>query len=85
MVDLVRNKSDKVYIEEIILFVEDILKYLENEEDEEFEINQQYAGMQELFRGYVVIDWEGINFRNKKYKELNKIVVKRFVKYYDIC
>ena len=66
-------------------FAKDILRYLENEEDEEFEMNQQYAGMQELFRGYVVIDWEGTNFRNEKYEELNKIMIKRCVKYYDIC
>ena len=74
-----------MHTEEIMSFAKDILRYLENEEDEEFEMNQQYAGMQELFRGYVVIDWEGTNFRNEKYEELNKIMIKRCVKYYDIC
>ena len=37
-------------------FVEDMLRCLENEEDEEHEMNQQCVGMQELFRGHVVID-----------------------------
>ena len=48
-------------------------------------MNQQYLGMQELFRGYVVIDWEGTNFKNEKYKKLNRISVKRYIEYYDKC
>jgi len=85
VVELVQKKPDEVHVEEIMSFVEDILRYLENAEDEEFEMNQQYVGMKELFRGYVVIDWEGTNLRTKKYKELNKIIVKRCVQYYDEC
>ena len=64
-------------------FAEDILRYLENEEDKEYEMNQQYVGMQELFRGYVVIDWEGTNLKNEKYKKLNRISVKRCIEYYN--
>ena len=41
--------------------------------------------MQELFRGYVVIDWEGTNFKNEKYKKLNRIIAKRCVEHYDKC
>ena len=51
-----------------MLFIEDILKFVENEEEEEYEINQQYAGMLELFRGYVVIDWKATNIKIVKYK-----------------
>ena len=39
VVELVRNKSDEVHVEEIIPFVEDILRYLKNEVYKEFEIN----------------------------------------------
>ena len=85
VVELARNKSDQIHVEEIMSFVEDILRYLENEQEEEYEMNQQYVGMQELFRGYIVIDWEGTNFGNKKYKKLNKIIVKRCVEFYDAC
>ena len=42
--------------------IEDILKYLKNEEEEEFETNQRLVGMQQLFRGYVVKVWKGSNF-----------------------
>ena len=45
VIELVRNKPKDVHIEEIMSFVEDILRYLENEEDEEYEMNQQYLGM----------------------------------------
>ena len=59
VVTLVKNKPEDVNEDAIISFVEDILKCIENEEKEEYETNQQYVGMKELFRGYVVIDWEG--------------------------
>ena len=85
VVELVRKKSDEVHVEEIMSFVEDILRYLENEEEEDFETNQQYVGMQELFRGYIVIDWEGTNLGTKKYEDLNKILVKRCIEHYDKC
>ena len=40
VVELVKNKPDDVYVEQIILFIEDILRYLENEEEEEYEMNR---------------------------------------------
>ena len=40
VVELARNKSEEVHVEEIMSFVEDILRYLENDEEEEFETNQ---------------------------------------------
>lgn len=60
----------------ILVFVEEMLKYIENDEEEDYETNQQHVGMQELFRGYVVIDWEGTNLNTTKFKKLNKIIVK---------
>lgn len=50
----------------IMSFCEDILRYLENEEEEEYETNQHFAGMKELFCGYAVIDWEGANLKCTK-------------------
>jgi len=85
VIELARNKPKEVHIEEIMSFVEDILRYLENEEEEEYEMNQQCVGMQELFRGYVVRDWEGTNFKSEKYEKLNRISVKRCVEHYDKC
>ena len=56
VIELARNKPKEVHVEETMSFAEDILRYLENEEDEECEMDQQRAGMKELFRGYMVID-----------------------------
>ena len=68
-----------------MLFIEDILRYVENEEEEEYEMNQQYTGIQELFQEYVLIDWKGINLKSSKYKKLNKIITKKYIEYYDKC
>ena len=40
MIELARNKPEEVHIEEIMSFVEDILRYIENKEDEEYKMNQ---------------------------------------------
>jgi len=85
VIELARNKSEEIHVEEIMSFVEDILRYLENEQEEEYEMNQQYVGMRELFRGFVVIDWEGTNFGSRKYRKVNKIIVQRCVEYYYEC
>ena len=65
-------------------FVEDIMKYVRNEEGE-YKTNQQYVGMKELFRGHVVRDWEGADHNEMKHRQLNKIVVKKCVEYYAAC
>ena len=51
--------------EVIFLFIEDIMSYLENKEDKECKKNQKHAGIQELFRGCIVSDWEGTNLKCK--------------------
>ena len=85
METLIKNKSKEVNEDKIMSFVEDIMKYAQNEQEGDYKSNQQYVGMQELFRRYIVIDWERTNFGNKKYKDLNKIIVKRCVEFYDAC
>ena len=50
-------------------FIEDILRYVENEEKEEYKMNQQYLGIQNLFRGYIVTDWKRTNFKSVKYRK----------------
>ena len=85
VIELARNNPKEVHVEEIMSFAEDISRYLENEDDEECEMNQQHAGVKELFRGYMVIDWEGANFKNEKYKKLNRAIVKRCTEHHDKC
>ena len=65
VIELVKNKLEEVSMDVIILFVEDILWYLENKEEEEYEINQYLVRVQELFRGYVVVVWEGTELSSK--------------------
>ena len=57
-VSLMKCENRKVDAEEILSFVEDTLRCLENEEIEEYETNQYLIGMKELFRGYVVKAWK---------------------------
>ena len=49
VIELVENKPEDENAEEIMSFAEDILRCIESEEEEEYEINQQFAGIKELF------------------------------------
>ena len=49
LAELIENKPEEVGIDIIMSFIEDALRYLENEEEEDYEINQHLIGMQELF------------------------------------
>ena len=82
VVELVKAKPRDISEDLIKSFVEDILRYLENKEDEEYEMNQHLIRMKELFRGYLVVVWQGTNINSDKYRELNKIVVRKYVEFY---
>ena len=41
--------------------------------------------MRELFQGYVVKVWSGVNFNQNKYNALNKILVKHCILYCMKC
>ena len=55
LLQLLKNKGD-IDVNEIILVCEDMLTCLENGDEDEYKMNQQFVGMQELFRGYVMSD-----------------------------
>ena len=80
-----KKKPEEVSMDIIMAFVEDILQYLENKEEEEYETNQYLVGIQELFRGYVIVVWEGIELSSKKYSILNEIVAKKCMEFYVKC
>ena len=84
LIEMLKNR-DEVDINEIMSFCEDILRYLENDVEEEYETNQYHVGMSELFRGYVVLDWKDANFDCRKYSKLNKIIVRNSVTFYNEC
>ena len=54
MKELIKEKLEDMQVEVIFQMIKDILRYLENDDSEEYEINQEIIGMQNLFRGYVV-------------------------------
>ena len=54
LIDLVQSNCEEVYINTIMAFGEDILRYLENEDNDEYETSQHLIGMKEVFQGYVV-------------------------------
>ena len=41
--------------------------------------------MKDLFQGYVVKAWKGLDFSTTKYREVNKIVVTKCVERYVKC
>ena len=84
LIEMLKNR-DEVEVDEIMSICEDILRYLENDTEEEYETNQYHVGMDELFRGYAIIDWKEANIRCKKYAKLNKILVRNCVKHYNEC
>ena len=65
--ELYNNQLQNIDEEEILSFVEDILRYLEDDSDDEYEINQGILGMKNIFRGYIVKVWKGANFAQNKY------------------
>ena len=82
---MLKEKLPNIQVKEIFSLIEDILRYFENEESEDYKTNQAIIRMKDLFRGYVVKVQKGINFSSKKYTKLNKIVIKHCVKYYNKC
>ena len=84
LLEMLKNKGT-IDANEIMSFCEDILVYLENDQEAEYETNQQHVGMTELFRGYVVKNWIGVDMNCKKYRCLNKIIARECVLFYNKC
>ena len=61
------------------------MRHLENKNEEDYKMNQQHVGMQELFRGHVIIDWEGTNLNYPKHKRLNDILARKCVEFHTTC
>ena len=82
-------KHKKVDANKVMSFCEDILWFLEEENEieiqDECETNQYPIGIKELFRGHAIKDWKGTDFYCKKYKKLNKILVKMRVLHCNEC
>ena len=53
-IKVLKEKSPNIDEEEIFLLIEDILRYFENNESEDYETNQVMIRIKDLFWGYVV-------------------------------
>ena len=47
--------------------LKDILIFFDSREEDKLETSQQYISIREIFRGFVVKDWEGVNFNYDKF------------------
>ena len=84
-IDLVKENKARIDEEKILNLIEDIVVYFEDGDEDEYESSQQHVGMKNLFRGFIVKDWEGANFNCVKYSQLNKIVIVNAVKFCNQC
>ena len=83
IIELNKVRLSKIEIDEIFNLIKVILRYFNDEDEEEHETNQVIIGMAKLFRRHIVKVQKDINFRLDKYKTLNLVVVKIHVQYYQ--
>ena len=85
MKEIVKEVPKDISINEIFEMIEDILRYLENDESGEYETNQGIIGLQYLFRAYIVKVLIGLDFSSTRFKKLNKILIKYCIIYHVKC
>ena len=85
MTDMIKINQNDVSPDEIFAMMENILIFIEGGNEEEYETNQHMVGMINLFRGFTVKVWKGVNFNQDKYRTLNKILTKHCIMYYTKC
>jgi len=83
--ELVMVEQNQVTNNEIFGMTEDILNFLEEDLDDNYETNQHLVGMAELFCGHIIKAWYGVDFSQDKYCILNRIVTKHYILYYAKC
>ena len=84
MKEMIKKKLRNVEIDHIMSFIEGTLRYFEDEE-KEYQTNQYYVGIQNLFWGYMVKTWVRTNFSNNRCRTLNKIAAWLCVKHHNKC
>ena len=78
-------KLKNVTIDKIMSFIEDVLRYLEDNDSDEHETNQGLVGFRDLFRGCAVRVWSRTDFSDKSCHKLNKAAIRLSVKHYYKC
>ena len=85
LIDILKNKPREVDYMDIFDMIEDILTYLTEDEEGEFETTQEFIRFKNLFRGIVMKDWKGIDQKCRRYRNLNKILVRHCTLFYKKC
>ena len=75
LVELQKVKPNNIEREGILLFIENIFRYLDNNESEEYQSDQELLSIWEKIYTYITKVQNGLNFDVNKYHKLNKIVV----------
>ena len=65
--------------------IEDMIKFIEEEGNEEYETNHNIIRIKYLFRRYTVKVRKGVNFNQEKYQMLNRVLTKHYILYYMKC
>lgn len=73
LIDLMKEKLNDANENDALDMIEDTLRCLNEDELDEFDTNQRFIRMRNLFRGFAVKVWKGINFNYAKYHALNKV------------
>ena len=76
--ELIKHTRENVNVETVLEMVEDIVKFFDGIE-EEYKTLQQYVGIRNLFRGFIVKDWKGADFNCTMHTIMNKILIKKAV------
>ena len=85
LLELQKTKPDKIDSEDMFSFLEDILRFFDDDDSEEHETNPGLIGIQDVFRGHTVKVWSGTNFSDRKHHKLNKTAVRLCVKHCYKC
>ena len=83
--EMLAVNQKNVSVDEIFSIIKDILNFLENGDQDDYETNQHMVGMAELFRGDIVKVQKDIDFSQNKYHVLKRIIIKHCVLYYEKC
>ena len=88
LAELIKEKSPLMETDEILDMIEDMLIYLDKDDEEDYETNQHLIGMSNLFRGFIIKVWKDVNlnsYDSEKCKKVNKIVIRHCVMHYKLC
>ena len=67
LIEMLKNKPKEVNKIDIFDFIEDIVKYLNDNKEGDYETSQEFIGFKNLFKGMVVRDWKDTDIKCYKY------------------